>query len=93
MMERYDVVVRHLLILFIEGLDEVDVFRDRGDDDDVGSGEVLFMEPFAEQLRIELQRLFDQPFRQWIGLDEIVGLVPVLDDAVIFVHLLERTHS
>lgn len=51
------------------------------------------MEPFAEELRIELQRLLDQILRQRILFDEIIGLVPVLDDAVIFVHLLERRHS
>lgn len=38
MMERHDVVVRHFLVFFVEGLDEVDVFRDRGDDDDIRSG-------------------------------------------------------
>ncbi len=51
------------------------------------------MESLAEKLRIELQRLFDQSFRQWIRLDEIIGFVPVLDDTVILVHLLQRTHS
>lgn len=49
-MEGDDIVVRHLLILFIEGLDEVGVFRDRGDYDDIGSGQVLFLESFAEEL-------------------------------------------
>ena len=88
MMERDDIIIRHFLILFVECLDEVDVFRDRGDDDDVRSGKILFVEPFAEQLWIELQRLLDQSFRQRIRLDEIVCLVPVLDDAIIFVHLL-----
>ena len=38
MMERHDIIVRHLLIFFVEGIDEVDIFRDRGDDDDIRSG-------------------------------------------------------
>jgi len=93
MMEGDDIIVRQFFIFFVEYFDEVDVFRDRRDDDDISSGEVFFMKSFAEKLRIELQGIFDQPFRQRIGLDEIIGLVPVLDDTIIFVHLLQRTHS
>lgn len=93
MMERDDIIVRHFFIFFVECLYEVDVFRDRGDDDDISSDKILFTESFAEHLRIELQGIFDQPFRQRIGLDEFIGLIPVLDDTVVLVHLLQCTHS
>jgi len=53
-MEGDDIIIRHFLIFLVESLDEVHVFRDRGDDDDVRSGKILFMEPFAKELRIEL---------------------------------------
>lgn len=93
MMERYDIIVRHFLIFLIEGLDEVDIFRDRGDDDDVCSGQILFMESFAEEVRIKLQRLLDELLGERILFDKIIGLVPVLHDSVILVHLLEGAHS
>ena len=54
MMEGDDIIIRHFLIFLVESLDEVHVFRDRGDDDDVRSGKILFMESFAKELRIEL---------------------------------------
>lgn len=93
MMERHDIIVGHFFILFVEGLDEVDVFRDRGDDDDIRSDKILFMKSFAEKLRIKLQRLFDEIFCKRILLDEIVGLIPILDDSVVFVHLFQCAHS
>ena len=92
-MERHDIIVGHFFVLFVEGLDEVDVFRDRRNDDDIRSDKILFMKSFAEKLRIKLQRLFDEIFCKRILLDEIVGLIPILDDSVVFVHLFERAHS
>ena len=92
MMERDHIVVRQFFIFVVEGLDEVDVFRDRGDDDDVRSGQSFFVESFAEKLRIELQRLFDELFGERILLDEIIGLVPILDYSVVFVHLFQCAH-
>ena len=93
MMERHDEIVRQFFIFFVEYFDEVYVFRDRRNDDDVGSDQIFFIESFTEELRIKLQRLFDQVSRKRIRLDEIVGLVPVLYDTVVFVHLLQCAHS
>lgn len=91
-MEWYDVVVRHFFVLFIESFDEVNVFRDRGDDNDVRSGEIFFIESFAEKLWIELQCLFDEISGKRILFDEIIGLVPILNDTIIFVHLFQCSH-
>ena len=40
-----------------------------------------------------MQCLFDEISGKRILFDEIVGPVPILDDTVVFVHLLERCHS
>ncbi len=92
-MKRYDIVVCHFFIFFVEGFDEVDVFRDRGNNYDISSDKMFFIESFAKELRIELQRFFDEISCKWILFDEIIGLIPILDDTIVFVHLFQCTHS
>lgn len=54
MMERDDIIICHFFIFFVEGLDEVNIFGDRGDDDDIRSDKFFFIKSFAEKFRIEL---------------------------------------
>ena len=54
MMERNDEIVRQFFIFFVEYLDEVYVFRDRGNDDDISSDQIFLIESFTEELRIKL---------------------------------------
>lgn len=93
MMEGHDIIIGRLLIFLVESLDEMYIFRDRRNNDHVRSGKIFFVEPFAEELRIKLQRLYNQAFRQGVWLYEIVGLVPILNDTVVFIHLLQCAHS
>ena len=48
MMERDDIIIRQFLILLIERVDKVHVFRYLRNDDDVSSDEVFLVQPFAE---------------------------------------------
>ncbi len=93
MMEGDDIVIGQLPILFIEGVDEMHVLGDRWDDDDVSSGKSFLIESFTEELGIESQGIFDQIPGEWIRFDEIIGLVPILDDTVVLVHLFQCTHA
>ena len=93
MMKWDDIIVRHFFIFFVECLDKVYVFRDRRDDDDIRSDKIFFFKSFTKELRIKLQSLFYQVSSEGIRLDEIIGLISILDDTVIFVHLFQRAHS
>lgn len=93
MMKRQDKIVAYFFVFLVECFDEVDIFGDRRDNDDVRSDQIFFVKSFAEKLGIKLQSVGDKVSRKRIFFDEFVGLVPVLDDSVVFVHLLQCAHS
>ena len=93
MMEGDDIIIRKFLIFSIEGVDEMDIFGNRRNDDDIIADKVLLLQSLAEELRIKFEGIGHESLSQWIRFDDIKFFVSILDDTVIFVHLFQGTES